>query len=44
MSSSDRKYDALEAGCAYFLGKPVTLDDLKRAVASTLDHSMITTM
>jgi two-component system chemotaxis response regulator CheY len=41
MSSSDRRYDAQEAGCAYFLGKPFTLDDLKRAMASTLDRSMI---
>jgi CheY-like chemotaxis protein len=44
MSFSDRKYDALESGCAYFLGKPVTLGDLKWAVATTLDQSMITTM
>jgi CheY-like chemotaxis protein len=40
-SSPDREYGVLEAGCAYFLGKPFSLGHLKRAVASTLDRSII---
>ena len=44
MSSSDRKYDASEAGCPCFLVKPFTLDDLGQAVSGILERSIVMTM
>lgn len=36
MSSANRKSDALEAGCSYFLTKPFPLDALRQMVSKAL--------
>ena len=37
MSSVDRKWEALEAGCHYFLTKPFSIEDLQDTVRQALD-------
>lgn len=39
MSSVDRKWEALEVGCRYFLTKPFSIEDLQDTVRQALESS-----